>query len=124
MVSIIIIFQDEDFSVIKRAVQSVMSAGPYKLIYEVLLIADVSKEENIDPLYDFGDRWEGLGLIDKINPYSISCTSKLHLLLRFLLHWRPTKGVVKVKRLPEQIGSIAAKTQAAKEASGKILGRF
>ena len=37
---------------------------------------------------------------------------------------RPTKGVVKVKRLPERVGSIAAKTHAAKEASGKILGRF
>ena len=38
-----------------------MSAGPYKLIYEVLLIDDGSKEENLDPLYDFADRWEGLG---------------------------------------------------------------
>ena len=100
MVSIIIIFQNEDFSgvfsnrcfqlnlclahtlhtfiwledsailrasiwklvkVIKRSVQSVMTAGPYKLIYEVLLIDDGSNEENLDPLYDFADRWEGLG---------------------------------------------------------------
>ena len=38
-----------------------MSAGPYKLIYEVLLIDDGSEGDNIDPLYDFADRWEGLG---------------------------------------------------------------
>ena len=48
-------------SVVKRSVQSVMTAGPYKLIYEVLLIDDGSDEENLDPLYDFADRWEGLG---------------------------------------------------------------
>ena len=29
-----------------------------------------------------------------------------------------------MKRLPEHVGSIAAKTHAAKEANGKILGRF
>ena len=40
-----------------------MTAGPYKLIYEVLLIDDGSNEENLDPLYDFADRWEGLGLV-------------------------------------------------------------
>ena len=48
-------------SVVKRSVQSVMTAGPYKLIYEVLLIDDGSDEENLDLLYDFADRWEGLG---------------------------------------------------------------
>ena len=41
-----------------------MSSGPYKLIYEVLLIDDGSKEENLDPLYDFADRWEGLAEYD------------------------------------------------------------
>ena len=46
------------------------------------------------------------------------------LLWKYVDNWRPTKGVVKVKRLPERVGSIAAKTHAAKEASGKILGRF
>jgi len=30
--------------------------------------------------------------------------------------------VVKVKRLPDHVGSIAAKTHAAKEATGEILG--
>ena len=41
-----------------------MSSGPYKLIYEVLLIDDGSKEKNLDPLYDFADRWEGLADYD------------------------------------------------------------
>ena len=94
-----------------------MSSGPYKLIYEVLLIDDGSEEENLDPLYDFADRWEGLA------EYGISFFLNSSF-FKPLRRWRPTKGVVKVKRLPEHIGSIAAKTQAAKEASGEILGLY
>ena len=97
-----------------------MSSGPYKLIYEVLLIDDGSKEENLDPLYDFADRWEGLAEYD-ISFFKCH-THRISSFLKALRRWRPTKGVVKVKRLPEHIGSIAAKTHAAKEASGEILG--
>ena len=32
--------------------------------------------------------------------------------------------MVKVKRLPDHVGSIASKTHAAKEATGEILGQF
>ena len=59
-VSIIIIFKNEDLTIIKRTIQSIITAGPYQLIQEILIYDDGSDVEDIDELYDFAERWEGL----------------------------------------------------------------
>ena len=49
-VSIIIIFKNEDLTIIKRTIQSIITAGPYQLIEEILIYDDGSDLEDIDEL--------------------------------------------------------------------------
>ena len=67
-----------------------MSAGPYKLIYEVLLIDDGSKDENLDPLYDFADRWKDwVNKTFSFRMLLMSCASKLYKRSRFCTSLTP-----------------------------------
>jgi len=44
-----------------------MTKGPYQLIQEVLIYDDGSDLEDIDELYDFAEKWEGLVKIIKLH---------------------------------------------------------